>query len=99
EQVLASGADLYLEKPPVTSLAQLGRLRESAARAGRLVQVGFQSLGSHAIPWLRSAIEGGDLGEVRAITAVGSWTRPLSYFTRSRWAGKRTLDGVDVVDG
>ena len=36
---------------------------------------------------------------VRAITAVGSWTRPRSYFTRSRWAGKRTLDGVDVVDG
>jgi predicted dehydrogenase len=99
ERVLASGADLYLEKPPVTSLEQLGRLRESAAAAGRLVQVGFQSLGSHAVPWLRSAIAEGTLGEVRAITATGSWTRPVSYFTRSPWAGRRTLDGVDVVDG
>src|SRR5690606_31274082 len=29
----------------------------------------------------------------------GAWPRPASYFTRSPWAGKRVLDGVDVVDG
>lgn len=99
ELALASGADLYLEKPPVTSLAQFRRLRELAAGSGRLVQVGFQSLGSHAVPWLRDAVDAGDLGEVRAITAVGSWTRDRGYFRRSRWAGRRVLDGVDVVDG
>lgn len=99
ERVLAAGADLYLEKPPVTSLDQLARLRDAADAAGRLVQVGFQSLGSEALPWLRAAIADGSLGDVRSITATGSWTRPLSYFTRSRWAGKRRLDGVDVVDG
>ncbi|MGN6427964.1 MAG: DUF6807 family protein [Leifsonia sp.] len=99
ERVLASGADLYLEKPPVTSLAQFERLRSAAVDAGRLVQVGFQSLGSHAIPWLRSALAAGDVGDVRAVTASGVWSRTHGYFTRSRWAGRRTLDGVDVVDG
>ncbi|MGN8026311.1 Gfo/Idh/MocA family protein [Microbacterium sp. 22242] len=98
-KALATGADLYLEKPPVTSLEQFDRLRAAAADADRLVQVGFQSLGSHALPWLRSAIDGGALGDIRAITAAGLWTRNRAYFARSRWAGKRTLDGVDVVDG
>ncbi|WP_348789328.1 DUF6807 family protein [Leifsonia sp. NPDC080035] len=99
ERVLASGADLYLEKPPVTSLAQFERLSAAAAAAGRLVQVGFQSLGSHAVPWLRSALADGAFGDVRAVTAAGVWSRSHGYFTRSRWAGRRTLDGIDVVDG
>ncbi|WP_158862090.1 DUF6807 family protein [Leifsonia sp. AG29] len=98
-QVLRARADLYLEKPPVTSLTQFARLRAAARESGRLVQVGFQSLGSHAIPRLRTAITGGEFGEVRAVTATGSWTRDRAYFSRSRWAGRRTLDGVDVVDG
>ncbi|ERK69720.1 oxidoreductase, NAD-binding domain protein [Leifsonia aquatica ATCC 14665] len=99
EAVLASGADLYLEKPPVTSLEQFDRLRMLAAERGRRVQVGFQSLGSHTIPWLRAAIEAGEFGDVRAVTATGLWTRSRAYFSRSPWAGRRTLDGVDVVDG
>ncbi|BAS14536.1 hypothetical protein AHiyo8_28390 [Arthrobacter sp. Hiyo8] len=41
-------ADLYLEKPPVASLADFNRLQEAATAAGRIVQVGFQSLGSRA---------------------------------------------------
>ena len=99
EAVLDSGADLYLEKPPVTSLAQFDRLRTLASERGRRVQVGFQSLGSHTIPWLRAAMEAGEFGDVRAITAAGLWTRSRAYFSRSPWAGRRTLDGVDVVDG
>ena len=27
------------------------------------------------------------------------WLRTKGYFKRSRWAGKRSLDGTDVVDG
>lgn len=99
EAVLAAGVDLYLEKPPVTSMAAFERLSAVAARAGRLVQVGFQSLGSHALPRLRAGIAAGEFGEVRAITAAGVWMRDRAYFGRSPWAGRRTLDGVDVVDG
>ena len=29
----------------------------------------------------------------------GMWLRTKGYFKRSRWAGKRSLDGTDVVDG
>ena len=41
----------------------------------------------------------GEIGEVRGVSAVGTWVRTKGYFKRSRWAGKRSLDGTDVVDG
>ena len=41
----------------------------------------------------------GEIGEVRGVSAVGTWVRTTGYFKRSRWAGKRSLDGTDVVDG
>ncbi|UZX04461.1 oxidoreductase [Arthrobacter sp. CDRTa11] len=96
---LAAGADVYVEKPPVASLAQFQSVLAAAEISGRLVQVGFQSLGSQALPAIRDAIESGTVGQVLGFSATGMWQRNKGYFKRSRWAGKRSLDGVDVVDG
>ncbi|VXC62810.1 Oxidoreductase [Arthrobacter sp. 9V] len=103
--VLASEADLYLEKPPVASMSDFLRLQEAAAEAGRSVQIGFQSLGSHALAALERLANGEGSGELpgigtlKGISATGRWVRDRAYYKRSRWAGKRSLDGVDVVDG
>ncbi|WP_248758793.1 DUF6807 family protein [Pseudarthrobacter sp. SSS035] len=96
---LAAGADVYVEKPPVASMAQFQEVLAAAESAGRLVQVGFQSLGSLALPEIRNTIESGDIGDVLGLSATGMWLRTRGYFKRSRWAGKRSLDGIDVVDG
>ena len=96
---IAAGADVYVEKPPMASLAQFHEVLAAAQETGRLVQVGFQSLGSHALPALDRLLESGEIGEVRGVSAVGTWVRTKGYFKRSRWAGKRSLDGIDVVDG
>lgn len=103
--VLASTADLYLEKPPVASMSDFLRLQEAAEQAGRSVQIGFQSLGSHALAALEK-LAGGEaseelpsIGNLKGISATGRWVRDRAYYKRSRWAGKRRLDGVDVVDG
>ena len=50
---LSSGADVYLEKPPVTSLDQFSQLLDLEQETGRVVQVGFQSLGSQALEMLQ----------------------------------------------
>ncbi|MEV7607769.1 DUF6807 family protein [Paenarthrobacter sp. NPDC089322] len=103
--VLASSADLYLEKPPVASMKDFLQLRDAAKTAGRSVQVGFQSLGSRAIPALEqlalgeTSAELPGIGTLKGISATGRWVRDRAYYKRSRWAGKRSLDGVDVVDG
>lgn len=96
---LEAGADVYLEKPAAASLEQYTQILAAAERTGGAVQVGFQSLGSAALPVLAQAINRGDLGTVRGISATGLWVRDADYFRRSRWAGRRMLDGVDVVDG
>ncbi|VXC62467.1 Oxidoreductase [Arthrobacter sp. 9V] len=96
---LKSGAHVYLEKPPVASMAQFEDLLAAAASAGRLVQVGFQSLGSLALPAIEAMVASGEIGDVRGISATGQWLRNKAYFKRSRWAGRRSLNGTDVVDG
>ncbi|WP_457946347.1 DUF6807 family protein [Pseudarthrobacter sp. alpha12b] len=96
---LSAGMDVYVEKPPVASLAQFEEVLAAARENGRLVQVGFQSLGSHALPAIANTVAAGEIGTVLGISATGQWLRTKAYFKRSRWAGKRSLDGTDVVDG
>jgi len=96
---LATDAELYLEKPPVASLADFNRLREAAAVSGHGVQIGFQSLGSHALKAIEELLAAGTIGTLEGISATGRWVRDRAYYKRSRWAGKRRINGVDVVDG
>ncbi|UZX04448.1 Gfo/Idh/MocA family oxidoreductase [Arthrobacter sp. CDRTa11] len=96
---LATAADLYLEKPPVASLADFNKLRNAAAASGRSVQIGFQSLGSQALKAIEELLAAGTIGSLQGVSATGRWVRDRAYYQRSRWAGKRRLDGVDVVDG
>lgn len=99
ELALRAGADVLLEKPPVTSLAQLDQLEATLAETGRVCQVGFQSLGSDAIADLRALVDAGALGPVTGISGVGRWVRDFAYWKRSPWAGHRELEGVSVMDG
>ncbi len=98
-QALDHGVDVLLEKPTTASLDEFHRLAGEVEASGRLVQVGFQSLGSTAIPWIRREIERGHLGEVDGVFAVGEWIRSTDYWNRAAWAGRRVMGGVPVVDG
>ncbi len=93
------GVHLLLEKPPAPSYAAFRRMADGVAAAGVACQIGFQSLGSHAVPAIRALIAEGAVGRVRGIGGAGAWVRPEAYFRRAPWAGRRRLDGADVVDG
>ncbi|GAA4984102.1 Gfo/Idh/MocA family protein [Kineococcus glutinatus] len=99
ETALLAGADVLLEKPTAASLAEFDRLRALLARTGRRCQVGFQSLGGGGVDELIALLRRGELGDDVRVAATGTWVRPLAYWRRSRWAGRRRLDGTDVVDG
>ncbi len=73
-------------------------MADGTAAAGTVVQIGFQSLGSHASRHPparrrtgRSARSPGWAGR--------AWVRDAAYFRRAPWAGRRRLNGVAVVDG
>ena len=94
---LTAGADVYLEKPPVASLDDFTSLLQVQQETGRAVQVGFQSLGSRALEILTEDALG--IGDLVRVSAVGPWSRTIGYWTRSPWAGRRSLGGQPVVDG
>lgn len=96
---MRAGCHVLLEKPPAPSLAEYRRLVAGAEAAGLACQVGFQSLGSAAVPRVRALIEAGAVGEVRGIGGACAWIRDASYYGRAAWAGRRHLDGAPVVDG
>lgn len=97
--VLAAGADLLLEKPPVLSIAEHRELADALAATGRACQVGFQALGSAALTELTDAVRAGRLGTVTGIATVAAWQRSDAYYARAPWAGRRTLHGRPVLDG
>ncbi|MGD6746244.1 Gfo/Idh/MocA family protein [Streptomyces sp. BH106] len=100
------GVHLLLEKPPAPSYAEYERMAAGVAEAGIACQIGFQSLGSHAVSHIRDLVRDGAIGEPLGIGAAGAWARDEAYYRRAPWAGRRHLDDgsgtgrtVDVVDG
>lgn len=93
------GVHLLLEKPPAPSYAEFRRMADGVAAAGVVCQIGFQSLGSHAVPAIRELIAKGAIGTLTGVGGAGAWARDEAYYRRAPWAGKRRLNGVDVIDG
>lgn len=99
ETAMDAGKDVLLEKPPAASRAEFDALLAITRATGRSCQIGFQSLGSHALPALDEVMASGRLGTVTGIGGYGAWVRTTDYWSRSAWAGKRRLGDQEVVDG
>ncbi|WP_329115439.1 Gfo/Idh/MocA family protein [Streptomyces sp. NBC_01465] len=93
------GVHVLLEKPPAPSYAEFRRMADGVSAAGVHCQIGFQSMGSHALEAVRELIATGAIGEVTGIGGAGAWVRDEAYFRRAPWAGRRRIGGTDVVDG
>ncbi|MFE3827594.1 Gfo/Idh/MocA family oxidoreductase [Streptomyces sp. NPDC059092] len=93
------GVHTLLEKPTTPSYGEYERLLAGLAERGTACQVGFQSLGSHALDAIGHLVADGAIGAVRGIGAAGAWVRDDAYYRRVPWAGRRSLNGRDVVDG
>lgn len=88
---LDCGADVLLEKPPVLDLAEHDVLGKAIERTGRVVQVGFQGLGSSRLPELKALARADKRCD---ISIIGSWQRDDVYWSRSPWAGRLPVDGA-----
>lgn len=98
-EAMRAGAHVYVEKPPMASLAAFAEVLAVAEQTGRACQVGFQSIGSLANDRIAELVSTGALGTVQIVTATGPWLRTRSYFDRSDWAGHRRFGEVIVADG
>ncbi|PRY00846.1 Gfo/Idh/MocA family protein [Allonocardiopsis opalescens] len=98
-RALRAGSAVLVEKPPAARLADFTELLRTVELTGRPCQIGFQSLGSAALPAALRLVGDGILGDLRGIGAAGTWVRTDAYYARTPWAGRMELDGTPVTDG
>ena len=94
---LERGLFVYLEKPPVPLIQQLGALltRTGHERVG----VGFQMINARWVRELKAGIAAGALGRLEEVRIGACWPRLDAYYRRNSSAGKMTLRGEPVFDG
>jgi predicted dehydrogenase len=101
---LDAGKHVLLEKPMAMSAAECDRINEAAARAARVLQIGFVCRGSPASATVRHFIDAGRFGRIhhikaslyrrRGIPGLGGW-----FTTKARSGGGPLIDlGVHVLD-
>ena len=95
---LDAGLHVLVEKPLAASLDEIDRIDAARRAAGRLVAVGFQELYSAATHDVKRKILEGEIGALRQVNVVGQWPRPLSYYARNEWAGRRRVGDAWVLD-
>lgn len=96
---LEAGFPVWVEKPPVATLAEMDELLSVSDRTGLSVDVGFNTLYSKVAQRLKTELVAGVYDEVKMIRSLGAWIRPDSYFERSSWAGKLKIGDSWIYDG
>lgn len=94
----ATGAYVYLEKPPVPLLGQLEELIDLQREAKR-IQIGFAFPFTRQSEQLREWLSSGRLGEIRHYRILCNHPRGDTYYQRASWAGKLWSQGEPVFDG
>ena len=97
-EVLASGRPALVEKPMAMDGAEATRMMEAAERAGLPLFVAYYRRALPRFEALRDVVQGGRLGDVRAVTM--RHLRPGHYAPRQRWKLDPAINGgglfVDV---
>ena len=92
-QVLASGADVLIEKPIAISVPDAEAIRRAEEESGRRVFTVFQNRYTPTSRWLRSVVSSGALGTISSVSVNCFWNRDKRYYAPGGWHGTREYDG------
>jgi len=98
-QAMEAGYAVHVEKPVAATVQEVSHLREVEQRTGRRCSVGYQSIYSPTMQWLRRQLQSGRVGTVHEMRSMISWPRAASYYARNSWAGHLRDGGRWVLDG
>jgi predicted dehydrogenase len=92
-RVMEAGKDYFTDKAPFTTLEQLAKAREVAARTGRKYMVNYgERIGSEAGMFATDLVLSGAIGKVVNVIGMGPHrlskaTRPAWFFDRAKYGG------------
>lgn len=84
---------IIVEKPTFMKPSQLIEAYEVAGQLGLKIFPIFQNRHNHAVQRVKSAIDDGELGEIRIMGVRVRWCRPQSYYDLAPWRGTFSHDG------
>ena len=87
------GKHLIVEKPTFMRPDQLNQAYDLADKLGVQIFPVFQNRYNKAVQRLKSALETGELGDIRVVAVRVRWCRPQRYYDLSDWRGTFSHDG------
>lgn len=98
KRCLEAGSHVLCEKPLCTSLEEAEALKALSVQTGKFVALGYQQNYRPDMLRLKADILAGHFGKPLKMRCVHAMKRGAAYYARNRWAGRITVDGVDVFD-
>jgi predicted dehydrogenase len=96
---LEAGLPVWLEKPPVSTVAELDELVAAAKKTRLSIDVCFNSIYGQNVQQLKAELVAGHYGAVRRVRGIAGWIRDSSYFNRVNWSGKLKIGDDWIFDG
>jgi len=95
---LSNNSDVLCEKPLTGTIQEAQKMADEEEKSGRFVAIGYQWSFSDTIQALKRDIIEGLLGDPISLKTLVLWPRPLSYYNRNYWAGRKKVDQQWVLD-
>jgi predicted dehydrogenase len=92
-EALVAGADVFLEKPPALSMAEVDEIRRAERRTGRHVIVGFTQRFIRGNRRAKKALNQGAIGEPYMIRVRFAHSGPIPGWAKSDWFHNPKLAG------
>ena len=85
--------NVVIEKPTFMAPGQLERAYTAADKEGLKIFPVFQNRYNKAVRRVKTALENGELGEIRTVSVRLRWCRPQRYYDLAPWRGTFSHDG------
>lgn len=98
-QALSAGCNVLVDKPPAATIDGLDRMLSAEEKNRGWCSVLFQSLSSPLYIQLKGMVETGEFGRPVKAKCIIYEPRPVEYYQRNSWAGRRRAGEDWVLDG
>ncbi len=98
ELAMKHGSNVLCEKPAAANMAQVGKMVAAEKQYGKFLAIGYQWAFNPGMLKLKQDILDGVYGKPEKFKALVLWPRSKSYYNRSPWAGRKSINGTEVND-
>ena len=92
-----AGKHVFVEKPAAINLETAQLMAKAAKEKNKLITVCFQNRCNPTSIRAKEIIESGELGKIKGVKGLVTWSRDADYYTSSGWRGSFDTEGGGVL--